>query len=111
MGDPEFLRDLLAGEAGIPVVRVYEVVPELPVDQGVVEAARELVEVVVHIFLADESGPTERDPPNPKVGAHVIDFWLVLELSGDNVDRVSEIAELFSELENKNNLSPGVGKS
>ncbi len=64
MGKAQLLGDALARPAGVPVVRGDHVVCLVPGRNGGLEGGHEGFDVIVHVFLADETGPPERDSPH-----------------------------------------------
>ena len=106
--DPELLADSLAGPARIPVVRVDDVVPETPCPNRSRHGKHEVLDEVVHVLLANELVSAEGNAPDAQAGAHVVDFWLILELPGHDVDPVPDVGELLGQLEDEDNLPPRV---
>ncbi len=108
VGDVHLLGDALPCEPGIPVVGVDVLVADLAVADRSEKAPHELVQVIVHVLLANEAGTPERDAPDPQVGAHVVVLRLVLETAGDDVDGITQVAELLCQLEDEHHLPAGV---
>ena len=102
--DVEPARELVAGQAGVPVVAVDELVRQ---SVGLDEALRvghPLGNDVAHPLLADQPLAAARDPDDPHPLVQRLDRRLILESAGHDVDPVAKPGEGLTQAQDVHDL-------
>ena len=101
--------EALAGDAGVPVVGVDELVGELVFFDEAEGVFAPLHEIAVEVFLGDEFVAAAIGADDADAGVDDVDLGLSLEAARPDVHLVAELGEFFGELDHVNHLAAGVG--